>query len=49
MTLSGRDGLRFMRDPVLERMNTQAPKQSTADELIGRVINDRFRIISVIA
>jgi serine/threonine-protein kinase len=38
-----------MRDPVLERMNTQAPKQSTADELIGRVINDRFRIISVIA
>jgi serine/threonine protein kinase len=49
MTLSGRDGFRFMRDPVLERMNTQAPKQSTADELIGRVINDRFRIISVIA
>jgi serine/threonine-protein kinase len=28
---------------------TQAPKQSPQDELIGRVINDRFRIISVIA
>jgi serine/threonine-protein kinase len=28
---------------------TQAPKQSPHDELIGRVINDRFRIISVIA
>jgi eukaryotic-like serine/threonine-protein kinase len=33
-------------------MNTQAPKQSpqsATDELIGRIINDRFRIISVIA
>lgn len=28
---------------------TQAPKQSPQDELVGRVINDRFRIISVIA
>jgi eukaryotic-like serine/threonine-protein kinase len=28
---------------------TQAPKQTPQDELIGRVINDRFRIISVIA
>ncbi|HEX6243346.1 MAG TPA: serine/threonine-protein kinase, partial [Polyangiales bacterium] len=28
---------------------TQAPKQSLQDELVGRVINDRFRIISVIA
>ena len=27
----------------------EAPKQSPQDELIGRVINDRFRIISVIA
>ncbi len=28
---------------------TTSPKQSPHDELIGRVINDRFRIISVIA
>jgi serine/threonine-protein kinase len=28
---------------------TTSPKQSPQDELIGRVINDRFRIISVIA
>ena len=28
---------------------TQSPKQAQPDELIGRVINDRFRIISVIA
>jgi len=28
---------------------TQSPKQAPHDELIGRVINDRFRIISVIA
>src|SRR5689334_25101250 len=28
---------------------THAPKQSPHDELVGRVINDRFRIISVIA
>src|SRR3954468_24070450 len=30
-------------------MTTQSPKQAQQDELIGRVINDRFRIISVIA
>ncbi len=31
-------------------MNTHAPKQTPQpDELVGRVINDRFRIISVIA
>lgn len=30
-------------------MTTQATKQTQPDELVGRVINDRFRIISVIA
>ncbi len=30
-------------------MSPQAPKQSQPDELIGRVINDRFRILGVIA
>src|ERR1044072_833772 len=30
-------------------MSSQAPKQLPQDDLIGRVINDRFRIISVIA
>jgi len=30
-------------------MTTQAPKQTPPDELVGRVINDRFRIINVIA
>jgi serine/threonine protein kinase len=30
-------------------MTTQAPKPMQPDELVGRVINDRFRIISVIA
>jgi serine/threonine protein kinase len=30
-------------------MTTQAPKQTAPDELVGRVINDRFRIINVIA
>jgi eukaryotic-like serine/threonine-protein kinase len=30
-------------------MTIQAPKQPPTDELVGRVINDRFRIISVIA
>ncbi|MDB4986942.1 MAG: hypothetical protein JWN04_2120 [Myxococcaceae bacterium] len=30
-------------------MTTQAPKPTQPDELVGRVINDRFRIISVIA
>jgi len=30
-------------------MTIQAPKQTPTDELVGRVINDRFRIISVIA
>jgi serine/threonine-protein kinase len=30
-------------------MSHQAPKPSQADELIGRVVNDRFRILSVIA
>ena len=30
-------------------MSSQAPKVLPQDDLIGRVINDRFRIISVIA
>src|SRR6478672_11249550 len=30
-------------------MSNQAPKQSQPDELIGRVVNDRFRILGVIA
>jgi serine/threonine protein kinase len=30
-------------------MSSQAPKQLSQDELIGRVINDRFRILSVVA
>jgi len=30
-------------------MTTQAPMQTQTDELVGRVINERFRIISVIA
>jgi serine/threonine protein kinase len=30
-------------------MSSQAPKQVPQDDLIGRVINDRFRIISVVA
>ena len=30
-------------------MSSQAPKQLPQDDLIGRVINDRFRIISVVA
>src|SRR5687768_16386408 len=34
--------------PVSPMTTNEAPKQSPQDELIGRVINDRFRIISVI-
>jgi serine/threonine-protein kinase len=30
-------------------MSNQAPRQAQNDELIGRVINDRFRIVAVIA
>jgi serine/threonine-protein kinase len=30
-------------------MSSQAPKQLPQDDLIGRVINDRFRILSVVA
>jgi len=35
--------------PDVVEMMSSAPKQGQPDELIGRVLNDRFRIISVIA